>query len=67
MVDDELIAISKDEIGDVTDEPTDEEYRARLREAPQLAERSDKAIGTFVGYWRVFRTEMQAATWWPCR
>lgn len=60
MVDDDLIAISADEIGDVTDEPTDDEYRARLRQAPQLADRSDKAIGTFVSYWRMFRSDMQA-------
>ena len=47
------------ESGDATDEPADDEYRSRLRPAPQLASRSDRAIGPFVGYWRRFRLEMQ--------
>jgi predicted Mrr-cat superfamily restriction endonuclease len=53
-----LIAISADEIGDVTDEPSDDELRRRLRQAPQLAGRSEQALGQFVTYWRSFRSTM---------
>lgn len=54
-----VIAISADEIGDVTCEPSVDEYRSRLRAAPQLAGRSDRAIGMFVTYWRMFRSDMR--------
>lgn len=58
VLDRSLIAISADEIGDVTREPSDDELRRRLREAPQLAGRSEQAIGLFVTYWRSFRSTM---------
>lgn len=54
-----IIAISENEIGDVTDEPTSEQFRARLRAASQLATRNERAIGAFVGYWTRFRSTMQ--------
>lgn len=53
-----IVAISADEIGDVTDEPTKAEFRARLRSVPALTDRSDLAIGQFVGYWMRFRSRM---------
>jgi hypothetical protein len=59
MLDRSLIAISADEIGDVTNEPSVAELRARLRAAPALAGRSEQALGLFVTYWRTFRSEMQ--------
>lgn len=54
-----IIAISGDEIGDVTDNPTSEKLRSRLRAAPKLATRSERAFGIFVGYWTTFRSTMQ--------
>lgn len=59
LLDRSLIAISADEIGDLSDGPTDDEVRTRLRVAPSLADRSDQAIGLFVSYWRMFRSEMR--------
>ncbi len=59
MLDRSVIAISADEIGDVSAEPSDEELRRRLREAPQLDGRSEQALGLFVTYWRSFRSAMQ--------
>jgi transcriptional regulator with XRE-family HTH domain len=59
LLDRNLISISADELGDLSDRPRDEEVRARLRAAPALADRSDQAIGLFVSYWRMFRLQMQ--------
>ncbi len=53
-----IIALSADEIGSVVEEPTADEYRTRLRTAPDLLTRSDHANGIFVGYWLRFRSEM---------
>jgi hypothetical protein len=58
MLDGSLVAISADEIGDMTAEPTREELRARLRNAPALIYRGDQAIGMFVTYWEIFRRRM---------
>lgn len=59
MLDGQLIAISADEIGDVSEAPTIDQYRSRLRGAPSLATRSEQAIGTFAGYWNMFRSVMR--------
>lgn len=53
----ELVAVSRDEIGDLTTWPGDDEVLRRLRCA--LPERSAQACGTFLTYWRYFRLEMQ--------
>lgn len=52
-----VVSMSKDEIGDLTTWPGDEQVARRLTEA--LPERSDQAIGTFVTYWRYFAREME--------
>jgi transcriptional regulator with XRE-family HTH domain len=54
-----FIAMSADEIGDLTIEPSRDQLRSRLREAPVFASRGDQAIGMFVNYWEIFRTRMQ--------
>lgn len=59
MLDRSIIAISADEVGDVSTEPSDDELRSRLHAAPQLAGRSEQALGLFVTYWRQFRSTMQ--------
>jgi transcriptional regulator with XRE-family HTH domain len=58
MLERQLIAISADEIGDLSRVATDDEVRTRLRAASALEGRSDQAIGLFVSYWRMFRAEM---------
>lgn len=59
-LDEGVIAISDDELGDLSDWPGDGELRRRLEEA--LEERGDvrkpQAYGTFVRYWRSFRLDM---------
>jgi len=56
-----VIAISDDELGDLTDWPGDTELRRQLEEA--LEDRGDarkpQAYGTFVRYWRSFRLDMR--------
>lgn len=54
---DNAIAISADEIGDLSAWPSESELRARLRDA--FPSRTEQAIGTFVGYWRMFCVEIQ--------
>lgn len=60
MLDEGFIAISEDEI-DVSDHPDDRTLAERLRAAPREAERasSDRAIHTFVRYWRTFLTAIR--------
>ncbi len=58
-LDEGVISISKDEIGDLTTWPGDDAVATRLREA--LPERSRQAIGMFVTYWRYFREDMARA------
>lgn len=53
----EAIAMSADEIGDLSAWPNETELRARLRQA--FPDRTEQAIGTFASYWRMFRIEMQ--------
>lgn len=57
MLANNAIAISADEIGDLSAWPDENELRARLRQA--FPDRTEQAIGTFAGYWRMFRNEMQ--------
>jgi transcriptional regulator with XRE-family HTH domain len=59
MLERSIIAISADEIGDVTEELAAADYRDRLRAAPGLAGRSEQAIGLFAAYWRMFRSDMR--------
>ncbi len=56
-----VIAISQDEIGDLTTWPGDHEVRRLLEDAfaRRGAESGTQAYGTFVRYWRYFRLEMQ--------
>jgi len=60
-LDEGVIAISDDELGDLTDWPGERELRRQLEEA--LEERGDarkpQAYGTFVRYWRSFRLDMR--------
>jgi transcriptional regulator with XRE-family HTH domain len=55
-----LIAISDDEIGDLTDWPSDVELRRRLRAVEAFANKTEQAIGLFASYWSAFRSEMQS-------
>lgn len=54
------IAMSEDEI-DVSDSPDDRTLAKRLRDAPREAERqsTERAIQTFVRYWRTFLTAIR--------
>lgn len=56
-----VISISADEIGDVTKWPGDDEMRRRLREATDALgqNRGQQAIGMFVRYWDDFRNQMK--------
>jgi predicted Mrr-cat superfamily restriction endonuclease len=60
FLEESIIAISADEIGDVTEEPSEAQFLHRLERAPSFAARSPRALRIFVGYWRVFRCEMTA-------
>jgi transcriptional regulator with XRE-family HTH domain len=53
------IAISDDDIGDLTDWPSSTEVRSRLRTVPSFSKKTEQAIGLFVSYWTAFRVEMQ--------
>lgn len=53
------IAISDDEIGDLTVWPSPSDLRARLRGVPAFAAKTEQAIGLFASYWTAFRVEMQ--------
>lgn len=55
-----FIAMSEDEI-DVSDDPDDRTIAQRLRAAPREVERQsgDRAIQTFVRYWRTFLTAIR--------
>lgn len=55
-----FIAISEDEI-DVSDDPDDRTIAQRLRAAPREVERQsgDRAIQTYVRYWRTFLTAIR--------
>jgi hypothetical protein len=53
---DHVISMSADEVGDVTVWPGSEPLKMKLIQA--LPERSPRAIGGFVRYWRYFRLEM---------
>ena len=52
-----LIAISGDELGDITRWPGDARVRRALRRA--LPDRGEQAIGMFVRYWDDFRNQMK--------
>ena len=52
-----MIAISADEIGDVTEWPGDDEMRRRLRAG--TTGRGKQAIGMYVRYWDAFRNQMK--------
>lgn len=56
-----VIAISEDEVGDLTQWPGDETLRRQLEAAftERADPRSKQAYGTFVRYWRYFRLDMQ--------
>jgi len=54
-----IIAMSDDEIGDLTQWPGEGEVHTLLRDAPSLRGRSAQAIRTFTRYWSLFRVEMQ--------
>lgn len=51
-----VIAMSADEIGDMTIWPNEDELRRRLRAG--TTDRGEQAIGTFVRYWDNFRNQM---------
>ena len=57
FLDRSLIAVSADEIGDMTNPASRRELVARLRAA--FPDRTEQAIGTFVRYWQSFRDGMQ--------
>ena len=52
-----VIAMSADEIGDMTTWPSDDELRRRLRAGTEG--RGEQAIGMFVRYWDDFRNQMK--------
>ncbi len=52
-----VIAMSADEIGDMTSWPSDDELRRRLRAGTD--NRGEQAIGMFVRYWDDFRNRMK--------
>ena len=56
-----VIAISRDEIGDLTSWPGDDALRHRLERALEERgdPRTDRAYSTFVRYWRSFRLDMK--------
>jgi hypothetical protein len=56
FLDRSLIAVSADELGDLSRNPSDDDLRAALRSS--APGRSERAIGTFVRYWRSFLTDM---------
>jgi transcriptional regulator with XRE-family HTH domain len=57
FLDDNLIAISDDRLGNLTDWPDEATLERRLREAHPT--RGRQAIGTFMRYWKDFRIGMQ--------
>lgn len=59
-LDEGLVSISDDEIGDLTVWPGDDEVRRRLEAEFERREdqRTAQAYGTFVRYWRYFRFDM---------
>ncbi|MCU1456213.1 MAG: restriction endonuclease [Actinomycetia bacterium] len=57
FLDEDVIGMSSDALGDLSMHPTDDDLREWLHAAHP--ERSDRAIATFVRYWRVFLTEME--------
>ena len=54
MLDESFLAVSADELGDLTHRPSREQLWQLLRDAPALADRGDQAIGTFATYWDIF-------------
>ena len=60
-LDEGVISISRDEIGDVTSWPGDDALRDRLRRGlEEIGDpRSERAITTFVRYWRSFCLDMK--------
>jgi transcriptional regulator with XRE-family HTH domain len=58
ILDRSIVAISADELGDLSDHYTREDLRALLRASPVLADRGDQAIGMFATYWDIFRNRI---------
>lgn len=56
LLDDGIIAMSNDELGDLSMGPNDAELRVWLRQA--YPQKSKIAIGIFVRYWKTFLSEM---------
>jgi predicted Mrr-cat superfamily restriction endonuclease len=57
FLDDGLIAVSADELGDLSSGPTDHELEQLLQFAHP--DKGPKTIAIWKGYWRIFLTEMQ--------
>ena len=52
-----IVAMSDDEIGDLSQWPTEGELTRRL--SAHFTDRTPNAIGMFITYWRYFRIEME--------
>lgn len=56
MLKDAVVAVGGHELGDLSGSPTLADLRVELRK--RFPERSERAIGVFVGYWRPFLYDM---------
>ncbi|MGQ0823743.1 MAG: restriction endonuclease [Actinomycetota bacterium] len=56
MIDEGVIAVGGEEIGDLSCRPSLDDLKVALRAS--FPDRSERALGIFVGYWRAFLYEM---------